>query len=838
MATLISAATGNFTTASTWKTASAVANAELDSNVSSIVITGSSANNDLSTFVPAATGIDAIALKFNQILAPTGTFTVILRNSTAGTDAATVTVNASDLMAQPLGAGNFWYVFSFATVTPNGTDTYFVRIRRSVADNAGNRFALSASTASILNASRMIRLTTTAAPAAGDKLVIAGELTGAGTNNNYTVTMNNTATTSFGPTVSGGPPEGMTINDYSTLSYGTAASTNYYLRIKGILGVASGGTLNIGTSGTPIPSTSTAVLEFDPVANVDSGLVVGGLGTFNAYGTTKTNFRTEMTADKAAAATVIAVGSTSGWAAGDELAFASTTRTASDCEKKTILTVDSATQVTLTAGLTSAHSGTVPTRAEVLNLTRNVKIRGTSTTLQGYILTQSTSVVTLRYVEFLQLGTNSSPKRGIEALPTTGSFDIQYCSVHDSGSTGSGIAFNTSITNGNNFTCSNNALYNIPDRGIWVANVTTGTNWVIDNCVVIRTTVGNAIEFLDVGGTATNLTAVGAQGSGISIAENATIGTFNNLTAHSNNVSGIGFANVGPNSGTISNLTAWRNNTASTTGGGIAIGSANSGLAGPKNLTLDTIVSFGNNCQLNLFANCFMVNIRNFTLNGDTTFASTNGIALSNGGQGYTEIFFENGDMGTASGILTTCGTDLVFNFANTPCRLVFHNTKFSSATEVGSQTNMAVGSSARSQRHDQTAALHRSWFVYGTIDIDTTTFRTASPSEKLTPNNASSKLESGAKRAAVASGSTLTPTVYVNKSASYNGNQPRLLVRRNVAAGITADTVLATASGGTASWLTLTGTTAAVTDDAVLEFYVDCDGTAGTVSIDDWSVA
>ena len=35
-----------------------------------------------------------------------------------------------------------------------------------------------------------------------------------------------------------------------------------------------------------------------------------------------------------------------------------------------------------------------------------------------------------------------------------------------------------------------------------------------------------------------------------------------------------------------------------------------------------------------------------------------------------------------------------------------------------------------------------------------------------------------------------------------------------------------------------LTGAAAAVTDDGVLEFYVDCDGAAGAVFTDDWTAS
>jgi hypothetical protein len=90
--------------------------------------------------------------------------------------------------------------------------------------------------------------------------------------------------------------------------------------------------------------------------------------------------------------------------------------------------------------------------------------------------------------------------------------------------------------------------------------------------------------------------------------------------------------------------------------------------------------------------------------------------------------------------------------------------------------------------------------------------------------------------------GGTITINAYVRKSATgdgaaYNGNQPRLIVRANPVAGITTDTVLDTMTVGTGTWEQLTGTTAAVDADGALEFYVDCDGTAGWINVDDWTV-
>lgn len=69
-------------------------------------------------------------------------------------------------------------------------------------------------------------------------------------------------------------------------------------------------------------------------------------------------------------------------------------------------------------------------------------------------------------------------------------------------------------------------------------------------------------------------------------------------------------------------------------------------------------------------------------------------------------------------------------------------------------------------------------------------------------------------------------------------GNAPQLILKKNIPAGISSDVVLATFSAAADTWQRLSGTTSNVTDDAVLEFYLNCDGTAGLIYVDDWSVS
>ncbi len=839
MPTYISKATGNnFTNIASWAPISAVSLAELDSEGGSTTVPQTTPTFS-ATFTPLAVAHDGIAIKIATRPGSTGTITVIFKNNTsAGVREGSLTINVSNLDSSGLG----WAFFKFSggVVTPNGTDVYKVGISTSSATQVT---CYTDGTAS--NWSRMVRLTSAAStPTTADKLMIMGEWTAADAQTAFTVTMDSTVATSYGPTVSGGPPQGMTISKGGTLTFATNIAA--YLQIKGILGVYGGGTLNIGTSGARIGASSSAILEFGSVANVDSGLVAFPGSTVNIYGDNARLVSTLMTVDKAAATTVITLASTAGWSNTDLYAFASTSRTAADCESKTGATVDSPTQITLASGLTNAHSGTSPTQAEVVNLTRNVKIRGITSLLQGYCFFQTTSVVNIDYAEFTQLGSSTGTKRGIDVNTTTGACSLTHCSLHDSTVTLS-FGFNALTSGGllSNVTFSNNVTFNI--ASIHFQTATTSGTWTADSNVFLRCTDSsvNLVNLGDVGGTFTNNTMVGSSNNGLSLNEANVIGTCSGNVCHSNANLGCILA-VGGTSGTIDTLSAWRNSAA-----GLSI-------PNPVYITVSSATLFGNltrNLLLATPAGCLFTNL---VSSGDTTFATASGVELQVN-NADTDIVFESSTFGVVSGIKTAHTQDILCNAA-VYATLSLRNCLLASTTEVGSQSNLLPGSYIRSQKHDQTVGNHKTWTKYGTISVDTTLFDVASPSARLTPSDASNKLaldggsvdQKGALRVPVASGNTVTVTVKVRKSVvgdgtAYNGTAPRLILRKNVAAGITTDTVLAT-DGGTGSTSTTWGTggtaelltgvsTPAVTDDCVLSFVVDCDGTTGWVNADSWTV-
>jgi hypothetical protein len=706
------------------------------------------------------------------------------------------------------------------------------------------------------NLSRILVTTTTGAPAATDDLIISKEYTGAGTGNNFTVTMDNTATTDFGaaPTAANSLIlPGIAICNGGTLSYGTTAATNYYLKVSNSVIVYRGGTFNIGTTGTPIPRDSTAVLEFDPAADGDYGLTVRNGGTFVAQGLSRTSAKLivscKLNTDEAANSTSLGVDTDTGWLDNDEIAVAATTRTASQTEAGTLNGAAGASTLTVDGfagaggGLANAHSGTSPTQAEVILLTRNVKIRSATSTVMAYVYTGATSTVDIDWVEFRYLGENAANKRGIEVANTNGSFNMQYSAVRDCEDWGVYFAAASGSTN----TFSNNTLYRLDTAvGANTASVYFTNNGLVtfenNICLLMFSATLGGIEVAEVNTIFNGNTVVGGSATVASIRlnEGTTPGLvvndrFSNNTVHSGAGAGVTFAinyywvpaSAYQARASIYNLKVWR-----CTGIGMTVSVV------LRDIDIDSCLFFGNgttNLSAVQLTNCI---IRDTNFYADTSFATTNGLIIVTG----TNLYLYNCNFGTASGIFTTHTNDINISKNTTNLYLlnmVLNNCNLSSSVELASQTSMFDGDYVGSQSTDKTAGLDKTWFRYGTITKETTTVHTGSQSMKMTPNSATVRLQSPSFKVAVASGATLTPTVYVYEDGSYNGQRARLIVKRNDSLGITADTLLDTATASSdAAWEGLTGTTAAATADGVMEFVVECDGTAGNLFVDSFTCA
>lgn len=836
MAMLISRATGNFTSSSTWGVADSASGSQL---------TNPSATTDTTTsyvYSSAFTGTntkvaDGVVLFLRQ-LNTTGTFSVALSDDNGTTATREVTVNASDLPPD-----ESWVFFEFgSTLTLDGGTDYKIGIKGSSAANV--RVSRDGTAG---NWARMVSTTDTAAPAAGDTMLVVGELTGAGSSNSFTVTMDNTATTDFGNgTATATAPTQTTLQNFNglqvaqkgTLTWGTTAATAYYLKLSGNVVVWSEGVYNMGTTGTPCPRDSSMYLQFDCVADGDFGFLAMNGSTTNLQGQSRTSGKNvwycKLNANEAVGSTFLNVDADTGWLDNDAIVVASTSRTATQSESGTLNGAAGTTALTVDGfagaggGLASYHSGETGIQAEVILLTRNVRISGASSAVMSYIIIGATATCDWDWIELFWIGTASTPKNGVHFLTNYAStFNMQYCCVRDSEGYGAVNFFAFASTG--SITISNNSFWNCA-LGVTFGEKTDLGTLTISGNVMIST----GLRFGR--GTFDNNIVVGAVNGfywAPSVAQ-STPDSFSGNVAHSCSSNGFRLDASSTFSMTASNLTLWRNNT-----NGILFNGSN------QQLTINNGTLFGNGTNINSSNNIggIALTLNNVNLNGDTSFSTATGLNLSPGTSGANgwRVWINDCNFSTVSGFYTAHTQDISIG-SGTGVEIYASNTILAAATEVASPSSLNLGF-VKSSKHDQTEGAFKSWFRGGRVERDTTIFNTAAPSERLTPTSASIKLSSGSRLVAIDDGSTVTINVYVRKSASgdgaaYNGNQPRLIVKANPACGISSDTVLDTMTFGTGSWEQLTGTTAAVNADGALEFYVDCDGTAGWVNVDDWTVS
>lgn len=836
MSVLVSVASGNFTTSTTWGLVDSTSYLNAENATESLLTTAYSGTRS-SGFTPGAITVSHLGVKLCERIGTTGTMSVSLRNATIGLDdfvaGTEVTIDTADLpsaLEADLNGG--WIFFKLATpVLLLAANIYNIQAKTSSATQVDLWCDGTAD-----NISRAIVVTTNQSPVAGDDLIIAGEYVDQTTFNTFTVTMDSQDHTDYGAASTSLVTPAIAICNGGTLQWATTAATNFYLKVSGCIIVYSGGTYSQGTTGTPCPRNSSMTLTFDCGTNVDFGLVIRNLGTFYGQGLSRTVAKLiascKLNTDEAAAQTTLGVDTDTGWLSGDEIAIASTSRTASECESRVLSADANASDMTVTVGLTNAHSGTSPTQAEVILLTRNVKLQGASATLQGYIDIKATAVVDVDWCEFKWLGSATANKRGIDCAVTTGSVNIQFSSLHDFtvassiglnmlGASGTGLTFSSNVT----FACAGNHYLNV---------ASTGSSTLDSNIFMRNTDASSTLVFLaDVGGTFTNNTLVAGTGACLLFNEtDGLLGTYGGLTIHSGSGAGISFTSRTIGGSFTGTNTIWRQ-----AGQGLSFGSS------VDNVTFTNFTLFGNTTSNITFAvasHCFNLLFTSLVSNGDSTFSTTNGINLAASSCSVL-LSIQTGNFSTASGIKTAHTNDINVSSGSAffAAQVFLNNVILAAGTEVATQTALSgLGSFIASQKHDQTTGSHKTWKKYGTLTIEATTVHSpGTESLKMTPNNASNKLESsgafGGFKVQVANGQTCTPTIYVYEDATYNGARARLIVRRNDALGISADTVLDTATAASdEAWEGLTGATAAVTDNGTLEFVIDCDGTAGNLFV------
>mgnify|MGYP001607899242 FL=1 len=513
MARLVSTATGNFTASGTWSLVDTTSYLNSETGTTNVP-SSAGAGARSAAFTPGAITITGIAVKLGQRIGTTGTLTIELYNNTLGAvvAATTITINVADLPASGTASEGGWIVTTFASVLLLAATDYMVQVTSSSATQVSLHRDATAN-----NWSRMLVTSTNQAPAAGDDMVVAGNVTGAGTGNDITVTMNETAATDYGANSTSNVTPAIAVCNRGTLKWADGSAGNPLLRVSGYAIVYANGIMTMGTVATPIPRDSTAILEFDCAADGDFGLVSRNLSTLTLQGLSRTSGklidRCLLNTDEAVNSTSLGVDTDTGWLDNDEIAVASTTRTATQSEKGALNGAAGASSLTVDGfggaggGLANAHSGTSPTQAEVILLTRNVRVRSVSSTAMTFVQLVTGAVANFDWAEFYFMGENATGKRGIEVSLGTGgavNFSIENCSLHDFED--GGLYWNVlqaaaTITSA---VFSNNVAYllaSVTATAINFSGTITSTNWTMDNNILMRTGTGNWVTLSDNGGT-------------------------------------------------------------------------------------------------------------------------------------------------------------------------------------------------------------------------------------------------------------------------------------------------------------------------------------------------
>ena len=822
MAVLFSVQSGSFTTSTTWKVVDAISYSNTETTVT--LLTTSFVSSV--AFTPGAITVEGIVVKIaTRVASPTGTISVRLFTGAAAVTGTTVTLNVSDLPSTPTASGGFWVYFKFASpVVLLAATAYSVQATTSSATQV-NLYVQTISG----NWNRCLVTSTNATPAARDTLIVAGEHTAAGVGVDYIVTMDNTSTTLYGSASAVFPA--VEIGRRGTLTFATVSSTNYQLWCLGSINIGGGGSLIIGSTASEYPSTSIALIQFTNGAANTYQINVRPNGNILTCGMSKVG-RTTLSTSAAVAATSLTASVSTGWYNGDNIVIGNANASTTTFDQRVVAATASSTNFTITAGLTNAKTLQTNVDVEVINLTRNVRIVGNTSSNAGFYCTNTYNgqvTIDLRNTEFRHGGW-SNP-----LLETTSTSVLNFVGLSFWNLSGIAI-WNDAATNAP-VLWSDCVLYSTLTFFSSFTSVTGGTagSAIFDSIWSISS--GNTISLLASNVLTINACRFMSSSVGISFGNN---GPYNSgpiiITncVFKSNTNGMswgngGYTQIGRSHNISSNKFYY--NTTSGISCGAGVGVSNGWIIKSSDV-------FSNQSSNILISGVSDFTFYNMNVYGGPSQPSPIGVSLvSSSGN---PVVFDNCTFGTPS-VHTTSDIRPLQSAGHFVAN--FRNCLMASTTEISNQTAMSNSSLITSARHDQTSGVHYIWKLYGTLRSDIVIFRTTTTSLRMTPLSAVYKLESNPVLVPVKQNQSITVGVWVRRSlagdpsgALYNGNLPRLLIKNNSSSGIGIDDyILATASAASAgAWEYISGTSPTASDNATFEIVVDCDGTAGWVSVDD----
>jgi hypothetical protein len=348
---------------------------------------------------------------------------------------------------------------------------------------------------------------------------------------------------------------------------------------------------------------------------------------------------------------------------------------------------------------------------------------------------------------------------------------------------------------------------------------------------------------------ASNNTSVGFKVSGNSVSATSAYLSpitlnINGLTANNNSDAGIEAYNIVGNISSVVANNNYVNGIKTSIGNGPTIFDGLTSIIASKGALAYTKA-------LNILSgyNYSQTTIKNSLLSATSTDNTpSSAVALSIDSTRFSQFSLENTTLTAATPFQMTATRNLIEG------SYLFNNS-FLGSTPLGSGiTNIYQPSVSKVlgfafTNYNRIQGYNVAYFVAGSRMADYTTDGPTisdKPTERLTPNSTTIKLRSSSKFLVIKKYDTAIITVAVktstvlNDGVAYNGNPPRLILKRNPSMGIYNDTIISvldSSNNVSGKYVKLTGfISSTALDDGVYEFYVDCDGNnGGFINIDNW---
>ncbi len=389
MATSVSVATGNWTTAATWGTITNTA-AYVTANTSETINTTPTFEYGATFTAPnTSNAVTHLMASFNIsstnfAVGDVSTVRINLEEDTGGgfAEVAGVDFLMSDIASYPLISLLQWAMVELATpftFTTTSADAYRIGIRHTRTSGSGSLRI------SEHNVSGMLLLAIddrTAAPANTDDVLIVGPIN----KTRHTVTIDGTRTIGSGGAASGTadgvPIPGIHINHNSKLIVDHTSDVT--INIDGNIIIRADGRLECGNKTTPVTAANTVLFDFDTSSATAYFRMYGG-GQVLMVGAPQSStslWKTTVASGTGVAADPMLTDDAVDWNVGNEISFLPGTNDSTNynqTEYKFIITKNSSTSYVLSdtsggaeAAFTFAHAN-----AHALNITRNIIVQGT-----------------------------------------------------------------------------------------------------------------------------------------------------------------------------------------------------------------------------------------------------------------------------------------------------------------------------------------------------------------------------------------------------------------------------------------------------------------------------